>query len=136
MTVTGPMPSFFETDGVGLYIKAGTVLDFETKTSYSVTVSVDDATVGGAPDATASYALAVTDVVNETPSLTPLVIISEVTPWSSGNSPLCRRLVRGDEHRLEPREHHGLEDGRQLERRSTTAVAADRHHAASPPANR
>ena len=86
LTVTGPDAAFFEVDGNGLYIKAGTILDFETKTSYSVTVEVDDPTVGGTPDATAGYALTVTDVVEEPPARASLVI-SEVAPWGSGNSP-------------------------------------------------
>ncbi|MEJ6485594.1 SdiA-regulated domain-containing protein [Nostoc punctiforme UO1] len=86
LTVTGTDANFFEVDSTGLYIKAGTVLDYETKTSYSVIVNVDDTTVGNTPDAIAPFTLAVTDVVNETPSL-PSLIISEVTPWSSGSSP-------------------------------------------------
>jgi hypothetical protein len=84
--VSGTDASFFEITGNGLYIKAGTTLDYETKTSYSVTVNVDDTTVGSTPDASTIFTLAVTDVVNENPS-SPIVIISEVTPWSSGNSP-------------------------------------------------
>ncbi|MDZ8080777.1 MAG: SdiA-regulated domain-containing protein [Nostoc sp. DcaGUA01] len=86
LTVTGSDANFFEVDSTGLYIKAGTVLDYETKTSYSVIVNVDDPTVGNTQDAIANFTLAVTNVVNETPSL-PTLIISEVSPWSSGNSP-------------------------------------------------
>ncbi|MDZ8025178.1 MAG: SdiA-regulated domain-containing protein [Nostoc sp. DedQUE11] len=86
LTGTGTDANFFEVDSTGLYIKAGTVLDYETKTSYSVIVNVDDPTVGNTPDAIANFTLAVTNVVNETPSL-PTLIISEVSPWSSGNSP-------------------------------------------------
>jgi len=86
LTVTGTDANFFEVDSTGLYIKAGTVLDYETKTSYSVIVNVDDPTLGSTPDAIANFTLAVTDVVNETASL-PNVIVSEVSPWSSGNSP-------------------------------------------------
>ena len=74
-------------DDTGLYIKAGTVLDFETRSSYAVTVEVDDPTVGAAPDASAGYALTVTDVVEQPPSA-PSLVISEVAPWSSGNSPV------------------------------------------------
>jgi hypothetical protein len=37
-------------------------LDFETKAQLDVTVQVDDATVGGTPDATADFSLEVTDV--------------------------------------------------------------------------
>ena len=68
------------------YIKAGTVLDFETKTSYSVTINVDDLSVGGTPDASVPFALAVTDVNESAPPQS--LVISEVAPWSSGNSPV------------------------------------------------
>lgn len=87
LSLSGADASFFEINGTALYIKAGTVLDFETKTSYSLTVNVDDTTVGNTPDATTTYTLTVTDVVNEGSS-GPALIISEVAPWSSGNSPV------------------------------------------------
>ena len=87
LSVTGADAAFFEVDNTGLYIKAGTVLDFETKSAYDVTVTVDDSTVGGTPDATVAYHLALTDVANETPAL-PGVYISEIAPWSSGNGPV------------------------------------------------
>ena len=67
LSVTGADAGAFEVDASGLYIKAGTVLDFETKSTYSVTVTVDDASVGTTPDATAAFTLTLTDVVNEEP---------------------------------------------------------------------
>ncbi|SHF99672.1 Por secretion system C-terminal sorting domain-containing protein [Flavobacterium fluvii] len=85
LTLSGADASFFEIIGSSLYIKAGTVLDYETKTSYSVTINVDDTTVGITPDASVNFVLAVTDVANET-TTTATVTISEVAPWSSGNS--------------------------------------------------
>lgn len=84
-SVTGADAAFFDADSTGLYIKAGTVIDFETKASYSVTVNVDDASLGATPDASTNYTLSVTDVINE--NVLPTVYISEVAPWSSGNSP-------------------------------------------------
>ena len=114
LTVTGADAGFFEVDSTGLFIKAGTTLDFETKTSYSVTVEVDDPTVGGTPDATAAFTPCGHRRGRRRPRR-PSLVISEVAPWASGNSPVCRRLVRGDEHRRQRREHHRLEDGRQLE---------------------
>ena len=84
-TLTGADASFFQIIGSSLYIKAGTVLDYETKTSYAVTVNVDDTTVGSTPDASINFSFAVTDVVNETVAAAT-VIISEVAPWSSGNT--------------------------------------------------
>nr|WP_276529756.1 hypothetical protein [Synechocystis salina] len=62
LSVSGTDASFFEVDATGLYLKAGTVLDFETQSSFSVTIEVDDTTVGNTPDATANFTLTVTDV--------------------------------------------------------------------------
>jgi hypothetical protein len=67
LSVTGADAGLFEVDSGGLYTKAGTNLDFETKASYSVTVNVDDPAVGANPDASTSFTLTLTDVVNETP---------------------------------------------------------------------
>lgn len=85
--VGGPDAAFFEIDGDTFYLKAGTVLDFETKTSYSVTLSVDDTSVGATPDATYAYTLTVLDQDPEVAPL-PALLITEVAPWSSGNSPV------------------------------------------------
>ncbi|MFB2837785.1 SdiA-regulated domain-containing protein [Floridanema evergladense] len=84
LSLTGADANSFTISGTELFLKAGTTLDFETKTSYNVTVNVNDATVGSTPDATTNFTLAVTDIT-EAPS--PL-IISEVAPWASGNSSL------------------------------------------------
>src|SRR6478736_1071918 len=63
LALTGADAASFEIVGSALYLKAGTVLDFESKTSYAVAVTVDDPTVGGTPDATSAiYALNVTNV--------------------------------------------------------------------------
>lgn len=84
--VSGADAAFFEVDSTGLYIKAGVVLDYESKSSYSVTVEVDDASLGSTPDASTNYVLSVNDIAVE--NVAPLVYISEVAPWSSGNSPV------------------------------------------------
>ncbi|MBP6030511.1 MAG: SdiA-regulated domain-containing protein [Sphingobium sp.] len=84
--VSGADAAFFEVDSTGLYIKAGVVLDYESKTSYAVTVEVDDASLGATPDASANYVLSLNDIVVE--NVAPVVYISEVAPWSSGNSPV------------------------------------------------
>jgi uncharacterized protein len=87
LTVAGTDANFFETSGTELFLKAGTVLDYETKTSYQVSVRVDDPSVGNTPDAiTTTFTLGITDVVEVPPTPSPL-IISEVSPWSSGNAP-------------------------------------------------
>ncbi|MEJ7593342.1 MAG: cadherin domain-containing protein [Planctomycetaceae bacterium] len=69
-----------------LHIKAGTILNFEVQQSYSVTVAVDDAMVGGSPDDTVSYTLNLTDV-NDPPTLSifgPFALISEDVNTSAG----------------------------------------------------
>ncbi len=88
LSLTGVDAAFFEIAAGSLYIRAGTVLDFETRSSYAVTVNVDDTSIGATPDATAGYSLTLTDVVNENPTASG-VSISEVAPWSSGNSPVA-----------------------------------------------
>ena len=85
-SLSGADAASFQITGSSLFVMPGTVLDFETKSTYNVTVNVDDATVGTTPDASVNFVLSVTDLVNETPQL-PNVTISEVAPWGSGNSP-------------------------------------------------
>jgi len=88
LAVTGPDAGFFEIDDTGLHLKAGTPLDFQTKASYTVTVTVDDPTVGGSPDATAPYTLIILDAGGGPSPVSSFLVVSEVAPWSSGNSPV------------------------------------------------
>ncbi|MFB2644698.1 ExeM/NucH family extracellular endonuclease, partial [Raphidiopsis sp. BLCC-F218] len=69
ITLTGADATSFEVDGNALYLKAGTVLNHEIKSSYLVTVNVDDTTVGNTPDVSTNFTLTITDV-NETPTIT------------------------------------------------------------------
>lgn len=85
-SLSGADAASFQITGSSLFVMPGTVLDFETKSTYNVTVNVDDTTVGTTPDASVDFVLSITDLVNETPQL-PNVTISEVAPWGSGNSP-------------------------------------------------
>src|SRR5262245_11124292 len=82
LTVTGVDAGSFQIIGAALYLRAGTVLNSTAKPGYSIAVNVDDPTVGGSPDATVNYTLMVTSPTVGTAKL----IISEVAPWSSGNS--------------------------------------------------
>ncbi|MGL4395246.1 MAG: M10 family metallopeptidase C-terminal domain-containing protein [Hyphomicrobium sp.] len=67
LAVAGADAAFFEISGTELFLKAGTVLDFETKASYAITVTVDDAGVGAGVDATtATYLLSLSNVSPET----------------------------------------------------------------------
>ncbi len=69
LRLSGADAGFFEIVGTSLYLKAGGVLDYETRGAYDVTVEVDDATVGLNVDASAAFHLTVEDV-NEMPSFT------------------------------------------------------------------
>jgi hypothetical protein len=68
ITLTGADAGVFEVfNGNQLRLRAGTALNFETKTSYTVTVNVDDPTLGAGVDASSVFTLTITDV-NEAPS--------------------------------------------------------------------
>jgi uncharacterized protein DUF4214 len=69
LTLSGADAALFEIDGLELFLKAGSALDFEGNPDLDVTVVVDDAGVGATPDDTDSMSVAVTDV-NEAPSVT------------------------------------------------------------------
>jgi len=57
----------FDLVGTELFLKAGVTLDFESKSSYSVKVDVDDESVGTSPDLTSTtFTLQVTNVSPET----------------------------------------------------------------------
>jgi hypothetical protein len=56
-SVSGADASVFEVVAGQLRLKAGTVLNYTTQKTYSVTMNVDDTTVGGTPDASVNYTL-------------------------------------------------------------------------------
>jgi hypothetical protein len=85
LTISGPDAAYFQIAGSSLYLRSGTVIDYETKISYSITINVDDTTIGTTPDASVNYLLSVIDVVVET-APTATVTITEVASWSSSNA--------------------------------------------------
>jgi VCBS repeat-containing protein len=68
ISLTGTDAASFEVSGAGLYLKAGVALNYESKTSYAVTVSALDSGVSGSTPVTVDFSLAITDV-NEAPVL-------------------------------------------------------------------
>ncbi len=84
LSVSGADAASFEIVGASLYLKAGTSLSHASKPTLSVTVAVDDPTVGASPDATVDFTLTVTAAVAP-----GAVVIWEIAPWSSSNSPLA-----------------------------------------------
>jgi len=96
LALTGADKDYFEIVGTALYLKAGTVLDFETKHSYSVAVTVDDTTVGDTPDATSTtYTLNVSDV-NEGSPPANLTLKTAVIKENAANGTLVGLLSATD----------------------------------------
>ncbi|ELP33000.1 protein containing Cadherin domain protein [Rhodopirellula baltica SWK14] len=73
-SLTGDDANLFELrdSDTKLYLKDGVSLDFDTNSVLDVTVSVDDNTVGGTPDDSASFSMTVTDV-----NTAPVVSLSQ-----------------------------------------------------------
>ncbi len=63
LSLSGADAASFEIVSGKLYLKAGVTLDFETKPTYTVTVNADDASVGGPVDASATFTLNLTNVL-------------------------------------------------------------------------
>jgi ELWxxDGT repeat protein len=61
LSLSGADAAIFEIISAELFIKAGTVLDFETQASFDVTVEVDDPAVGATPDDSAVFTLNLID---------------------------------------------------------------------------
>jgi hypothetical protein len=102
LSLNGADASAFQIAGTDLQLAGGTSLDADTKSSYSVTVTVDDPALGSGAEASAVFALTITDV-NSAPTLalTPAnaslpennggpVVVSTVTITddASGTNPL------------------------------------------------
>lgn len=80
LSLTGADASIFEIVNGGLFVKAGTDLNFEAKSNYVVTVNVDDTSLGNTPDASANFTLKLIDV-NEAPVLPgKTVVLPENSP--------------------------------------------------------
>ena len=87
LTLVGTDAALFEIVGTELFLKAGTVLDFESNPSLDVTVEVDDVAVAGFPDDTASLLISVTDV-NEAPTVTSANTTTMLAENADTSSPL------------------------------------------------
>ena len=61
LSLSGADATYFSLVGRQLFLKAGTVLNRQTKPTYSYSIRVDDATVGNSPDASISTQLTITD---------------------------------------------------------------------------
>ena len=69
--LTGADRDDFEIIGSELFLKAGTLLDFETQNSLNIVVEIDDPTLGSGSDDSATQSLNISDV-NESPQVSLL----------------------------------------------------------------
>ncbi|MEZ5943913.1 MAG: FG-GAP-like repeat-containing protein [Planctomycetaceae bacterium] len=91
LSLAGADASYFVLSGTELFLKAGTVLDFETKATYTVDIQVDDASVGSTPDDTVTFTLNVVDVP-EPPEVDVKLDLADVP---SGNGVLFSNAALG-----------------------------------------
>lgn len=88
LALSGIDADSFEIVGTELFLKAGVPLDFETKPTFDVTVTVNDAEVGAEPvDAQTTFTLSVTDV-NEAPALTVTPVLTSLTQDTDTSAPV------------------------------------------------
>jgi hypothetical protein len=68
ITLAGADAASFEVIGTELFLKAGTVLDFKSKATYAVTVSVSDPSLPGSTPVSAAFTLNIDDVSDPGPT--------------------------------------------------------------------
>jgi phosphodiesterase/alkaline phosphatase D-like protein len=95
ITLSGADAASFEVSGNALFLKAGTALNFEAKTSYAVTVSASDPSLPGSTPVSASFALAVSDV-NELPGTATVSTVVSVTLPSGEIKPITVNINNAD----------------------------------------
>ncbi|WP_305984592.1 VCBS domain-containing protein [Roseibium sp.] len=77
LSLSGADAGAFEIVGSELFLKANTLLNFESKNSFDVTVDVDDASLGSSPDDSASLTVTITDV-NEAPAVSLSNVVTQL----------------------------------------------------------
>ena len=92
LSIAGADSASFELDGNSLYLKAGTVLNYEVKSAYAVSVSASDPSLTGSTAVSATFNLSVTDV-NEAP--TALAFANAISSLAE-NSSTSRRIKVAD----------------------------------------
>ncbi|MEW4486884.1 right-handed parallel beta-helix repeat-containing protein [Thalassoglobus sp. JC818] len=81
VTIAGTDAHLFELIGDGLYLKAGTTLDYETDSQFNVSIRIDDPEVGSSVDDSVDIRLRITDVDEAPPRVAPTIELNQTT-WS------------------------------------------------------
>jgi phosphodiesterase/alkaline phosphatase D-like protein len=92
IVLSGADASSFELDGNNLYLKAGTLLNYEVKSAYAVSVSASDSSLPGSTPVSATFNLSVTDV-NEAPTA---LAFANTTSFLAENSSTSARIKVAD----------------------------------------
>ncbi len=95
ISLSGPDAASFEVVGTALFLKAGTVLNFEAKTFYAVKVRVADPALPGSDPLTSDYSLAILDV-NEAPGVKTFTTVVDVTLPNGDVKPITVSINNGD----------------------------------------
>ncbi len=90
LSLGGTDAGAFRLDGTTLQLTQAA--NFEAKNSYTLSVSVDDPAVGGTPDATRSFTVAVSDV-NEAPSVGLSVTTTSIAEDADPTAPVALSTV-------------------------------------------
>lgn len=94
---TNPTATNFVIAGTELFLRSGTVLDFESDPTLTVTVEVSDASLGPAGVNTVDYTLSVNDV-NEVPNLSLTNIVTSIDEDADvGSSTRVANIVIDDD---------------------------------------
>lgn len=88
LSLAGADAAKFEIMGRALYLKAGTTLDYETKSSYTITVQAQDKTIKGSSPVSTSYTLNVSDLNEGPTSLRLNNALESITENSSTTAPI------------------------------------------------
>ena len=76
ISLSGADVASFELDGANLFLKAGTVLGFEGKNSYTVSVASTDSSLPGSAPVAVDYSLSVTPVDTAGPRISSIALTS------------------------------------------------------------
>lgn len=85
LSIAGADAASFEIIGTELFLRSGVPIDFETKSTYSILINVDDTSLAGTPEGQTTFTLNITNV-NEAPTVelnNSVPSISEDTDTSS-----------------------------------------------------
>jgi hypothetical protein len=77
ISISGADAGSFELDGNSLYLKAGTVLNYEAKSTFAISVSARDLSLPGSTPVSAAFNLSVANV-NEVPGTTVVTTVASI----------------------------------------------------------